>query len=137
MAINLKINKLLADKKKETLTIAPTASVYDALKMMKNQKSDALVVVEKEKVLGVLSQGDLGRKVILKRKKSKKTLVRDVMISNVAHVTPNQNLRSCLFLMVKNRLNHIPVLKKNRLVGLLSIEDIKNLTAQDRKLKTK
>ena len=133
----MRIKKLLADKKDEILTISPDASVYDALKMMKKEKSDALVVVEKEKVLGILSKGDLGRKVILKRKKSKRTLVRDAMTSNVAHVTPNQKVRSCLSLMIKNRLNHIPVLKKNQLVGLLSIEDIINLTSQDRKLKTK
>ena len=133
----MKVKKLLADKKDEILTIAPDASVYDALKMMKKEKSDALVVVEKENVLGILSNGDLGRKVILKRKKAKRTLVRDAMTSNVAHVTPNQNMRSCLSLMIKNRLNHIPVLKKNRLVGLLSIEDIQKLTSQDRKIKTK
>ena len=133
----MRIKKLLADKKGEILTISPEASVYDALKMMKKEKSDALVVVEKEKVLGILSKGDFGRKVILKRKKSKRTLVRDAMTSNVAHVTPNQKVRSCLSLMIKNRLNHIPVLKKNRLVGLLSIEDILNLTSQDRKLITK
>ena len=133
----MKIKKLLADKKGQILTISPDASVYDALKMMKKEKSDALVVVEKEKVLGILSTGDLGRKVILKRKKSKKTLVQEAMISNVAHVTPYQDVRSCLSLMVKNRLNHIPVLKKNRLVGLLSIEDIQKLTSQDRKEKTK
>ena len=133
----MRIEKLLAYKKDEILTIAPDASVYDALKMMKKEKSDALVVVEKEKVLGILSKGDFGRKVILKRKKSKRTLVRDAMTLNVAHVTPNQKVRSCLSLMIKNRLNHIAVLKKNRLVGLLSIEDILNLTSQDRKLKTK
>ena len=132
----MRIKNLLADKKGKILTIAPDASVYDALKMMKKEKSDALVVVEKEKVLGILSKGGLGRKVILKRKKSKRTLVRDAMTSNVAHVTPNQKVRSCLSLMIKNRLNHIPVLIKNRLVGLLSIEDIINLTSQDRKLKT-
>ena len=133
----MKIKKLLADKKDKIFTISPEASVYDALKMMKKEKSDALVVVEKEKVLGVLSKGDLSRKVILKRKKSKKTLVREAMISYVAHVTPYQKVRSCLSLMMKNRLNHIPVLKKDRLVGLLSIEDIRQLTAQDRKEKTK
>jgi CBS domain-containing protein len=127
----------LADKKGEILTISPDASVYDALKMMKKENSDALVVVEKEKVLGILSTGDLSRKVILKRKKSKKTLVREVMTSNVAHVTPYQKVSSCLSLMIKNRLNHIPVLKKSRLVGLLSIEDIQKLTSQDRKVKTK
>ena len=130
----MRIKKLLADKKDEILTISPDASVYDALKMMKKEKSDALVVVEKEKVLGILSKGDFGRKMILKRKKSKKILVRDAMTSNVAHVTPYQKVRSCLSLMINNRLNHIPVLKKNQLVGLLSIEDIINLTSQNRKL---
>ena len=133
----MRIKKLLANKKGKILTISPDASVYDALKMMKKEKSDALVVVEKEKVLGILSKGDLSRKVILKRKKSKRTLVRDAMTSNVAHVTPYQEVRSCLSLMINNRLNHIPVLKKNRLVGLLSIEDIQKLTSQDRKVKTK
>ena len=133
----MKIKKLLADKKGQILTISPDASVYDALKMMKKEKSDALVVVEKEKVLGILSSGDLGRKVILKRKKSKKTLVREAMTSNVTQVTPYQDVRSCLSLMIKNRLNHIPVLKKNRLVGLISIEDIQKLTSRDRKEKTK
>ena len=133
----MKIKKLLADKKGQILTISPDASVYDALKMMKKEKSDALVVVEKEKVLGILSSGDLGRKVILKRKKSKKTLVREAMTSNVAQVTPYQDVRSCLSLMIKNRLNHIPVLKKNRLVGLLSIEDIQKSISQDRKVRTK
>ena len=133
----MKIKKLLADKKGEIYTIAPDASVYDALKMMKKEKSDALVVVEKEKVLGILSSGNLSRKVILKRKKSKKTLVQEAMTSNVAHVTPYQNVRSCLSLMMKNRLSHIPVLKKKRLVGLISIEDIQKITSQNRKEKTK
>ena len=132
----MKIKKLLADKKGKILTISPDASVYDALKMMKKEKIDALVVVEKEKVLGILSKGDLGRKVILKRKKSKKTIVKDAMTSNVAHVTPNQKVRSCLSLMIKNRLNHIPVLKKNRLVGLLSIEDITKFDLTRSEVKT-
>ena len=133
----MKIKKLLADKKGEIFTIAPDASVYDALKLMKKEKCDALAVVEKEKVLGILSSQNLGRKVILKRKKSKKTLVQEAMTSNVAHVTPYQNVRDCLSLMMKNRLSHIPVLKKKRLVGLISIEDIQKSTSQNRKEKTK
>ena len=123
----MRIKKLLADKKSKILTISPDASVYDALKIMKKENSDALVVVEKEKVVGILSEEGFGRKVILKQKKSKKTLVRDAMTSNVAHVIPNQKVRSCLSLMIKNRLNHISVLKKNRQVGLLSIEDIQKV----------
>lgn len=133
----MRIKELLADKKDKILTISPDASVNDALKMMKKEKSDALVVVEKEKVLGILSKGDLSRKMILKRKKSKKTIVRDAMTSNVAHVTTSQKVRNCQSLMIKNRLNHIPVLKKNRLVGLLSIEDITKFDLKRQKGKTK
>ena len=133
----MKIKKLLAGKEGKIHTVSPDASVYDALQIMEKEDSDALVVVEKEKVLGILSKGDLSRKVILKRKKAKRTAVREAMTSNVAHVTPYQKVRDCLSLMMKNRLNHIPVLKKNRLVGLLSIEDIQRLTSQNRKEKTK
>jgi CBS domain-containing protein len=133
----LKIKKLLANKKDKILTVTPDASVYDALKIMEKEESDALVVVKKEKVLGILSKGDLSRKVILKRKKAKRTTVREAMTSNVAHVTPYQKVRDCLSLMMKNRLSHVPVLKKNRLVGLLSIDDIQKLTSQDRREKTK
>lgn len=104
---------------------------------MKKEKRDALVVVEEKKVLGILSKGNLGRKLILKQKRSKRTLVREAMTSNVAHVTPNQKVRICLSLMIKNRLNHIPVLQKDQLVGLLSIEDLQKLTSQDGQAKAK
>ncbi len=133
----MKIKKILSEKKGEPLTIPPDATIYDALEIMEKEKRDALVVVEKKQVLGILAKGHLGRKLILKRKKAKKTLVGEAMTSNVAHVTPNQKVSSCLSLMIKNRLSHIPVFKEDQLVGLLSMEDIQEKTSQKQPTKTK
>ena len=123
----MKVKKLLENLKREVVTISPDASVYDALQLIANKEIDVMVVVEKEKVVGILSKRNFTRKMILKKKKSKKTLVRDIMTSKVIQTTPNQKVDKCLSLMTKNRFRHIPVLKKDRLVGIISIEDIKSV----------
>jgi len=123
----MKVKKLLENLKREVVTISPDASVYDALQLIANKEINVLVVVEKEKVVGILSKRNFTRKMILKKKKSKKTLVRDIMTSKVIQTTPNQKVDKCLSLMTKNRFRHIPVLKKDRLVGILSIDDIKSI----------
>ena len=123
----MRVKKLLENLKREVVTISPDASVYDALQLIANKEIDVLVVVDKEKVVGILSKRNFTRKMILKKKKSKKTLVRDIMTAKVIQATPNQKVDKCLSLMTKNRFRHIPVLKKDRLVGILSIEDIKSI----------
>ncbi len=123
----MKVKKLLEKQEREVVTISPDAAVYDALKLIADKEVDVLVVVEKEKVVGILSKRNFTRKMILKKKTSKKTLVRDIMTSKVIQTSPNQNVDKCLSLMTKNRFRHIPVLKKDRLVGILSIEDIKSI----------
>src|SRR5210317_1355619 len=123
----MKVKKLLENLKREVVTISPDASVYDDLQLIANKEIDVLVVVDKEKVVGILSKRNFTRKMILKKKKSKKTLVRDIMTSKVIQTSPNQKVDKCLSLMTKNRFRHIPVLKKDRLVGILSIEDIKGI----------
>jgi CBS domain-containing protein len=123
----MKVKKLLEKLKREVVTISPDATVYDALQLIANKEVEVLVVVEKEKVVGILSERNFTRKMILKKKKSKKSLVRDIMTSKVIQTAPNQKLDKCLSLMTKNRFRHIPVLEKNRLVGVLSIEDIKSI----------
>ena len=126
----MKVKKLLEKQKREVVTISPDATVYDALQLIANKEIDVLVVVEKEKVVGILSKRNFTRKMILKKKQSKKTLVQDIMTSKVIQTTPNQKVDKCLSLMTKNRFRHIPVLKKDRLVGILSIEDIKNFSSR-------
>ena len=128
----MKVKKILEKQKREVVTISPDATVYDALQLIANKEIGVLVVVEKEKVVGILSKRNITRKMILKKKKSQKTMVRDIMTSKVIQTTPNQKVDKCLSLMTKNRFHHIPVLKKDRLVGILSIEDIKNAFNHER-----
>ncbi len=123
----MKVKKLLEKQKREVVTISPDATVYDALKLMAEKEIGALVVVENGKMVGIISERDCARKMILKKKKSKKTLVRDIMTAKVIQTTPNQKVDKCLSLMTKTRFRHIPVLKKDRLVGILSIEEIKSI----------
>ena len=124
----MKVKKLLGKKGLKANTTSPDAPVSDALKIMSKKKVSALVVSEKEKMVGILSEEDYARKVILKGKKAKKIRVRDIMTSKVIYTTPDQKLDKCLSMMVKNRFHHLPVLENDRLVGLLSIEDIKKNT---------
>jgi CBS domain-containing protein len=124
----MKVKKLLGKKKQKVNTISPDTPVSDAMKLMSKKKINALVVSEKGKMVGILSEEDYARKVILKGKKVKKIRVKDIMTSKVIYTTPDQKLDKCLSLMVKNRFHHLPVLEKDRLVGLLSIEDIKKNT---------
>ena len=123
----MKVKKLLEKLKREAVTISPDATVYDALQLIAKKEIDVLVVVDKEKVVGILSKRNFTRKMILKKKKSQKTPVREIMTSKVIQTTPNQKVDKCLSLMTKNRFRHIPVLEKDRLVGILSIEDIKSI----------
>jgi signal-transduction protein with cAMP-binding, CBS, and nucleotidyltransferase domain len=76
-------------------------------------------------MVGIFSERDYARKVILKGKSSKETPVRDIMTSDVIHTSPEKKLGKCLSLMTKKRIRHLPVLEKDRLLGLLTIEDIK------------
>jgi CBS domain-containing protein len=95
---------------------------------MAKKEIGALVVVEKGKMVGIFSERDYARKVILKGKSSKEKPVRDIMTSDVIHTSPEKKLGKCLSLMTKKRIRHLPVLEKDRLVGLLTIEDIKRKT---------
>ena len=123
----MKVKKLLEKLKREVVTISPDATVYDALQLIAKKEIEVLVVVEKKKVVGILSKRNFTRKMILKKKKSKKSQVRDIMTSKVIQTSPNQKVDKCLSLMTKNRFRHIPVLEKDRLVGILSIEDIQSI----------
>lgn len=124
----MKVKELLDKKGYEVYSISPDATVYDALKVLAEKEIGALVVVEDEKMVGILSERDYARKIILKGKSSKETLVREIMTSEVIHTRPKEKVRKCLSLMTKHRVRHLPVLEAERLVGILSIEDVRRIT---------
>jgi len=105
-------------------TIAPTASVFDALTLMAEKSIGALVVTEGEQVVGIITERDYARKVILMARSSKETPVRDIMTSSVMYVRPDHTSEQCMALMTENRLRHLPVMESGKLVGLISIGDL-------------
>ncbi len=121
----MRVKALLNSMGRDVDTISPDVTVYDALALMAKKEIGALVVLENKKMVGILSERDYARKIILKGKSSKETLVREIMTSDVIHVSPDQKVGKCLSLMTKKRIRHMPVLEKDRLVGLLTIEEIK------------
>ena len=123
----MKVKKLFNTKKHVATTISPEATVYDALRLMAEKEIGALVVMEDDKMVGIFSERDYARKVILKGKKSKDTLVQEIMTTDIFHTSPNKKLSKCLSLMTKNRFRHIPVLENGNLMGILSIEDVKSI----------
>jgi CBS domain-containing protein len=124
----MRVKKLLDQKGHDVYSVSPDTTVYDALQLMAEKEIGAVVVLEAGKMVGIMSERDDARKVILKGKSSKETPVRDIMSSKVIHTGPDEKVRKCLSLMTKHHFRHIPVLEEERLVGILSIEDVKGVT---------
>jgi len=105
-------------------TIRPDATVLDALKLMADKSVGALLVMQADQIIGIVTERDYARKVILMSRASKDTPVRDIMTSDVMYVRPEQTSEDCMVLMTENRLRHLPVLTDGKLVGLISIGDL-------------
>ncbi len=105
-------------------TITPTASVFEAVKLMAEKNIGALVVLEGEKIVGMISERDYARTIVLMARSSKTTAVRDIMQTAVMYVLPDQTSEECMALMTEHRLRHFPVIDKGKLIGLISIGDL-------------
>jgi len=106
--------------------IGPGATAYDALEIMAEKNVGALLVIEGGKLIGVFSERDYARKVILKGKSSKNTTVREVMTGSPITVGPAMTLRDCMVMMTRNRVRHLPVQDNDVLLGVVSIGDVVN-----------
>ena len=102
-------------------TITPTASVFEAVKLMAEKNIGALVVLESDRILGMITERDYARAIVLMARSSKTTAVRDIMTTPVMYVLPNQTSEECMALMTEHRLRHFPVVDKGKLIGLISI----------------
>ncbi|MGH8847848.1 MAG: CBS domain-containing protein [Polaromonas sp.] len=105
-------------------SIAPTASVLDALKLMADKNIGSLLVMEGAAIVGIVTERDYARKVALMGRTSAQTPVREVMTSAVMFVRPEQTSEQCMALMTENRLRHLPVLNDGKLLGVISIGDL-------------
>ena len=118
------IRQLLERKSKEVFSIAPDALVYDAVKLMAEKGVGALLVVDKDDVVGILSERDYARKVVLKGRSSRETPVRDIMTEKVLYVKPERTLEECMAIMTEKRIRHLPVMENDRLIGVFSSGDV-------------
>jgi CBS domain-containing protein len=117
--------QVLKSKADQTVyTIAPTTLVFDAVKLMAAKNIGALVVLEDDKIVGMITERDYARKIVLLARSSTKTVVRDIMTTSVMYVRPTQTSEECMALMTQHRLRHLPVIDKGKLVGLISIGDL-------------
>jgi CBS domain-containing protein len=111
--------------------IGPEATAYDALETMAEKNVGALLVVEEGLLIGVFSERDYARKVILKGRASKNTSVREVMTGSPISVSPAMSLRDCMVIMTRNRVRHLPVVDNDALLGVVSIGDVVNAVISD------
>jgi len=112
-------------------TIAPDATVFEAVSLMAQKNIGALLVVERDRVVGIVSERDYARKVALMARSSRETALRDIMSSPVMFVPPSQTSDECMALMTENRLRHLPVMEDGKLIGLISIGDlVKNIISE-------
>jgi len=118
------VTQLLRTKGQQVLSVAPDIPVFEALEVMADKNVGALLVVEGERLVGVFSERDYARKVILKGKSSKDTPVREIMSSHVLYVRPEQTIEDCMALMTDKRVRHLPVMEEGRVVGVISIGDV-------------
>ena len=119
------VKDILQAKGHEVWSISPDRSVYDALTLMAEKNVGALVVMERDRVIGIISERDYARNVILKGKSSKELAVQEIMTSRVVCVRPEQTMEECMELMTDKHIRHLPVLDdEKRLVGLISIGDV-------------
>lgn len=117
------VNQILNIKGSRVYSILPSITVYEALKIMGINNIGAVLVVDSDKLIGILSERDYARKIILKNKSSKETLVGEIMESDLITVTMNDKVEYCMELMSSNRIRHLPVLDGEKLVGLISMGD--------------
>ena len=125
------VSMVLSAKGHDVWRVSPDTSVFEALKALAGHGIGALIVLEHDRLVGLFSERDYARKVILRGKSSSTTLVREIMSSEVITVHPSQSIEECMVLMTQHRIRHLPVLEDDRPVGIISIGDVVKATISE------
>lgn len=118
------LSEILGKKGHDVWSVSPQSSAYEALELMADKNVGALVVIDEGKVVGMFSERDYARKLILQGKSSKETSVAEVMAQPVCSAPPWSNLNQCMELMTNKRIRHLPVIENDKLLGIVSIGDV-------------
>jgi CBS domain-containing protein len=127
------LSQLLEAKGREVYSVAPGASVLEAIRQMAERHIGALVVLEEGRLVGILSERDYARKVVLNGRSSTSTAVREIMSSPVVTVAPEKTVDDAMRLMTARRVRHLPVMRGDKLVGVVSIGDLVKAVIEDQR----
>lgn len=119
-----KVSEILARKGASVISVEPQTKVLDALKIMADKNIGSIMVIEGEKYFGLLTERDYARKVILKGKSSAETLVREIASNDLPKINKDTSLESCMELMSDNNLRYLPVFEAEKVVAIISINDV-------------
>ncbi|HSG64050.1 MAG TPA: CBS domain-containing protein [Gammaproteobacteria bacterium] len=118
------VKDILNSKGREVWSVGPNDSVLDVLRLMAEKEVGATIVLDGERIAGIVSERDYARKVALKGRTSREARAADIMTSTVVCVRPEQSIEECMELMTRGRLRHLPVVDRGKLVGVVSIGDL-------------
>jgi CBS domain-containing protein len=125
------IRQILDKKGNQIFSVTPGTTVYETLKLMADKNIGAVLVLDEGKLVGIMSERDYARKVILKGKFSKETPVNEIMSSNVICIDPDQTIINTKAVMIQKRIRHLPVMEDDKLVGIISIGDVVNAVLEE------
>ena len=120
----MKVAEILQTKGSKVFSITSDITVYEALKAMGERNIGALLVIEGQQLMGIISERDYARKIILKGKSSHDTLVKEIMTEKVISISPEDNIDKCMELMSERHIRHLPVIKDGIVTGIISITDV-------------
>jgi len=118
------VKDILQEKGTQVYAISPDAKVYEALQLMADKNVGALMVMEGDRAVGLISERDYARKIVLKGKFSKDVPVHEIMTADIVRIGPDRDVENCMELMTDKRVRHLPVFENDRLIGIISIGDI-------------
>ena len=118
------LRQLLQSKGGEIWSVSSTTTVFDALRTMADKNVGALLVIDDGTLVGIVSERDYARKIALKGKSSKDTLVREIMTEKVVYIRPDESIEECMALMTEKHFRHLPVIDNGTLMGVISIGDV-------------
>jgi CBS domain-containing protein len=127
------IKNVLKSKGNKIFSISSDESVFDAIKLMSENKVSSLLILDNEKLLGIITERDYAWKIILQGKSSKNTKVKEIMTTDILYAEPSQTIEECMALMTEKRIRHLPVLENNKLLGLVSIGDLVKAIIEEQK----